>query len=700
MENKVRGTMKLSNEMYKLFFENTDSIMFIVDPKDQNIINANKSACLYYGYTIDEIIKLKISDINVKDKNEIDREIDVSKENNKKYFYGRHKLKSGEIRDVEIYSGPFYSDNKEYLYAIIYDITDKKRLEKEITLQKSYFNQLFSSFPHGVAMLDNDYRIINVNASFEKLFGYELKEIKYKVMNSIVCPSIYIDESKIFMENIRDGSSVEVETIRKHKNGKNIEVSLLGYPIMHEGKRQGVFVIYSDISDRKEREREVKFLAYRDSLTKLYNRQYFNKKLNETIFDIKKKGKIKEKIYLLFMDLNGFKKINDNLGHHIGDRILELFSKRLKKIVRPRDIIARFGGDEFIVLLKENDDKIKVMDVVKCIIDSFKRPFVIDNQTIYMSSSIGISIYPDHGLDSNTLIKNADIAMYKAKVEKSNKAEIYSSELREEIKEQFLIESNLREALNKGELYVNYQPIIDTQSEEIIGAEALIRWDNPNLGSISPMKFIPIAEDNGLILPIGKYVLDAACRETKKWQDMGYDNLFISVNVSGKQLEDNNFAQDVKKILLFYGLKPEALELEITETIYMESSRKTDENLQSLRDLGVRLSIDDFGTGYSSLGRLKRLDINVLKIDRSFIKDVNKDINNNKIVSAIIAMAKSLNLNIVAEGVETIEHFEFLKKNTCERSQGYLFSKPIDKKEFEELLIREKIKKEIAITYK
>lgn len=434
----------------------------------------------------------------------------------------------------------------------------------------------------------------------------------------------------------------------------------------------------------KQRLRDtIKYLSSTDSLTGLYNREFFIDSLNN---EISKAFIKKEKFAIIFLDLNGFKKINDTLGHFTGDKILKLISLELMKYMGDTNLISRFGGDEFVILLPNISNVEEVINVAKEILNIFDQPFTIDKNHMYISTSIGVVLYPENGLNCETLIKNADIAMYKAKENNRNSIQVFDSCMKEEVNEQFILGNYLHDALRNKEFLVYYQPIIDINTGKIAAAEALLRWNHPKLGFIPPDKFISVAENMGLIYSIGEWVLRTACRQNKLWQSEGYNPILISVNVSVKQLEQKNFVELVSNILDETELSPEYLELEITESVSAGDINKIIKVLNNLKDLGVKLSMDDFGTGYSSLGNLKKLAISKLKIDKSFIDDIDEEVNNAEIASAIIALAKNLNLMVVAEGIEVERQLSFLKENSCHMAQGYLFSKPVNCSSFEKLL--------------
>lgn len=424
-------------------------------------------------------------------------------------------------------------------------------------------------------------------------------------------------------------------------------------------------------------------LVYYDAITDLPNRLYLAKIFTDTLEETKKKG---NKLAVLYFDIDRFKDINDTLGHDTGDHILNLVAERIANIIKDGDILARFGGDEFLILMKNIEDENEVVEFAKQVLDKMSEPFLLSRYKHFLTASVGVSIYPEGGKDFTTLVKNADMAMYRAKKSGGNNLYIYNKELSDiEINKVKTI-SQLRRAVERNEFELYYQPKIDINSGEVQGMEALIRWNSPDKGLIGPNHFIPIAEEMGLILPIGEWVLREACRQNKEWLDKGYQPIRVSVNISGMQFQQKDFVDIVKNVLEDTGIESQYLELEITESIAMIDIKYTIEVLKKLKSLGVYISIDDFGTGYSSFSYLKEMSVDELKIDRTFIMDVNTNTKNMSIVKAIIHLAHELNLQVTAEGAETEEHIQFLKENNCDKVQGYYYSKPVSSEEFEKFL--------------
>lgn len=427
---------------------------------------------------------------------------------------------------------------------------------------------------------------------------------------------------------------------------------------------------------------EITDMLFKDNLTNLYNRSYFIEHLNNEVENRKNSGK---KMTIIFMDLDDFKKLNDALGHNIGDKALIYFSHKLRCIIGDRGIISRIGGDEFSILLPEITRIEDALNISNEIIDGFSKQTQIDSYSLLITASIGISIYPDDGQDTETLMKNADIAMNEAKKQVTKKVLLYSPDFYEQIREEFKIDNYLRNALIDNEFYLDYQPIVEASTGRIVGAEALLRWQQPKLGLVTPDSFIKIAERNRTILDIGKWVFKTVCQQIKKLSDNGIDSIFISLNVSIVQLEQDSFSDWIRETIERYSIPPKLIIIEITETSLMENLEKVKKEIEKIHSLGIRVAIDDFGTGYSSLGQIKKLHINDLKVDKIFINDIG-DKESHIIVSAIISISKNLNMKVIAEGVETKEQLEFLKSHNCDMVQGYLFSRPISSEKLELLL--------------
>ncbi len=463
-----------------------------------------------------------------------------------------------------------------------------------------------------------------------------------------------------------------------------------------------VLGLVRDISERKRTEEQIRRLAYCDSLTGIPNRQAFLETLERELARSSQHGR---KFAILFMDLDSFKRINDTLGHNVGDLLLKVVSERLHDTIRPGDVVAhdavldnvarqppsgnlaRLGGDEFTILIPDLDRVEDALNVAHRVKDAMRRPFHLDGHEIFVTASIGISLYPEDGEDCTSLLKYADTAMYHAKNCGKNNAKLYSSALTTQIMSHVKLEVGLRRALQNNELYLQYQPQIDVRANRIVGVEALVRWRHPEHGIIPPNDFIPLAEETGLIVPIGEWVLRTACSQARAWHRECRHGVRVAVNLSARQFKDENLAQTVLSVLNDTGLDPRMLELELTEGTLMDDALATLATLEQLRAIGVYLSIDDFGTGYSSMNYLKRFDVRALKIDKSFISGLPQDSENAAITRAIIAMAHGLKMAVVAEGVETDEQLALLEQYGCDVAQGYLLGRPTAEGAIAEMLM-------------
>jgi diguanylate cyclase (GGDEF)-like protein len=470
---------------------------------------------------------------------------------------------------------------------------------------------------------------------------------------------------------------------------RSVDYELMRFGVVHHYEARlvatgasEVLGLVRDISERKRTEEQIRRLAYCDSLTGIPNRQAFLETLERELHRSKVGNK---KFAVLFMDLDAFKRINDTLGHNVGDHLLQIVSERLRETTRPSDLVsrgdqshnlARLGGDEFTILIPDLERVENALAVAHRVKEAMRRPFLIEGNEIFVTASIGISLFPEDGDDCNSLLKFADTAMYHAKNCGKNNAKLYSSSLTMQIMSHVKLEVGLRKALKNEELYLLYQPQIEVRSGEIVGVEALVRWRHPERGIISPTEFIPLAEETGLIVPIGEWVLRTACNQARAWQRLAKRSIRMAVNLSAKQFKDENLTQIVVSALHDTGLDPKLLELELTEGTLMDDARATMATLEQLRGIGVHLSIDDFGTGYSSMNYLKRFDVRALKIDKSFISGLPQDSENAAITRAIIAMAHGLKMVVVAEGVETDAQLGLLQEYGCDLVQGFYLGHP------------------------
>jgi diguanylate cyclase (GGDEF)-like protein/PAS domain S-box-containing protein len=566
---------------------------------------------------------------------------------------------------------------------------DNIKMHTRLRDSEKLHRYIVNKSPDIVYILDEEGYFTFINKRIETLLGYRVKELIGKHYTDLVHDDD-IKKAQFKFNERRTGKRAtnNIELKLKCKNNDQlrnfdnrilpIEINSVGVYRSHNEKNDkkfiGTYGVARDITDRIEAEEIIRFQAYHDMLTRLPNRTLLNDRLSQALTHARRN---KTNLSVMFLDLDRFKMINDTLGHIVGDHLLQAVAMRLKHCLREGDTLARLGGDEFTLLLPEVNSKNDAQQVAKKIIESLSLPFKIDDHELFITTSIGISHFPEDGDSIELLIKHADIAMYSVKGKGKNGYQFYDNKMINAYSNHLTLEHDLRIALEEEQFEIYYQPQINIETEEVFAMEALIRWHHPKKGMISPGEFISLAEETGLIIQIGNWVLKNACSELNRWREMGLDNLRIAVNVSAIQLEQNNFVEYVLDILSKYNIPGEFLEIEITENTLMHD---TDDGVIKLRELSnheIKIAIDDFGTGYSSLNYLKRLPIDTLKIDQSFVRDMSKSEEDSSIIKAIIAMAKGLNLNIISEGVETKAQQEQLREWRCKNMQGYLFARPM-----------------------
>ncbi|MCD7034540.1 EAL domain-containing protein [Metabacillus sp. GX 13764] len=555
-----------------------------------------------------------------------------------------------------------------------------RKFEYQAISSELKFRSVIESANDAIILANRDAEIISWNLGAERMFGYKKDEAIGEKLQLIIPDPCRNNINSFLFENISDlaGSTTELTGLRKNGEELPIELSLAAW-----GENGQVFFsgIIRDITERKKTESKINRLVYRDPLTGLPNRLLLNDRLKLAISQAEES---KKNIGILFIDLDRFKNINDSLGHATGDLLLVEVGKRIKAAIGESDTLSRQGGDEFIILLPQTDAN-ELTKKAQKIIDLFSQSIMIREYELFVTPSIGVAMYPVDGKDIETLIKNADTAMYRVKEQGKNSFQFYAPSMNATVSRKMLLEIGMRKALERDEFKVFYQPQVDVKDGKLIGVEALMRWMHPEWGSISPAEFIPIAEETGLILTLGEWVLEQACVQNKAWQNNGYQPFKVGVNISSRQFQHSNLVEMVKNVLAKTGLAPEYLELELTESI-IQSSEDAVVKMQQLRDMGIHLSIDDFGTGYSSLSYLKTFPINTLKIDQTFTRNIYTDPKDASLVDTIINMAHNLDLKVIAEGVETEEQLRFLEEKQCNEAQGYFFSRPIPAEELEIVL--------------
>jgi diguanylate cyclase (GGDEF)-like protein/PAS domain S-box-containing protein len=910
IEQKRRDeALRQSEGKFRQMFENNRAVKLLIDPENGSIVDANMAACDYYGYTRDELRALRIWDINVRGPEQVRAEMARAAHQDKTYFHFRHMRANGEIRDVEVHSGPIDDGGRRLLYSIIHDITERKRAEQALQQSEEKYRIIFDYAPVGIYQSTRDGRFVTANETLAKMLGYETveelltrnldrdvyadakqrehliqrfeqyghadhHELRWKrkdgsvIWVQINAHGVRSSHGTIFFEGfvfditerkraeesvaaantqrkaVLDAASRvsiiatdaegaitvfntgaermlgysaaemtgrslrelqddhgQVDAVGEHewryvrKTGERIDVAvsvtalrsddgaatgyvhvatdvtalrrqsaaitasmdgigilderleftyvndslakLFGYPTPEEvtgrslcdlyepheqvrfitnivplvqqrgrwrgeatGLRRdgvnfpqeisltsissgGMVCVIRDITERTYAEEQIKHLAYHDALTGLPNRLLFKDRLTVALSHAQRET---SRLAVLFLDLDRFKVINDSLGHNIGDQLLQAVATRVHACVRDSDTVARLGGDEFTVLLPRLARSEDAAPIAEKIIEAIRYPFHIEGREFFTTTSIGISLFPEDGTDAETLIKSADTAMYQAKELGRDNYQLFNALVNAKALQRIALEHGLRKVLVNGELEVHYQPIFDLRTNRITGMEALLRWNHPQMGAIPPATFIPVAEATGVMSSIGTWALETACRQAKEWHDAGHRTLSLAVNLSVTQLQQADLVDRVRAILQETGLPPRLLELEITESSAMQSPETSIRTLYDLKKLGLRISLDDFGTGHSSLSYLKRFPIDTLKIDQSFVRDINSDPDTAAIVTAIIAMAHSLRLKVIAEGVEFTEQANFLRRHACDQMQGYLITPPVSAARFLEFV--------------
>ena len=572
-------------------------------------------------------------------------------------------------RSLDIRGAPLPNGGFVTIYT---DISERRASEEREQLAQ----KVFAHTPAGIVVTDQTQCIISVNPATSLLSGYEPHEIVGRTIFGLLDLGTQWTIDQLQQEIDRHGTwNGEIEILQKLGTSAPTGIRVSRVDDAQVGQTAHYIWILADIAERKQAEERMRHIAQTDSLTGLPNRLTLQIRLAQLLPEARRH---QWQLAVMFIDLDRFKIINDTLGHQVGDELLRDVAIRLSRVVRETDFVARLGGDEFVILLPAISGPADAAIIANKIIGALSSSILTGNHELHTSPSIGISIFPDDGSDGDTILKNADTAMYHAKSAGRNNYQFYAAEMNQTASERLDLEHKLRHAISRNELALCFQPQFSADGSHATGVEALIRWHHPTDGMISPIRFIPIAEETGLIVEIGEWVLRTACHEMKKWIDAGLKPVRVAVNVSARQLRRRDFCEVVAGVLAESGLPAELLELEITESSVMENPEEAIEILQRIVRMGVTLAIDDFGTGYSSLAYLKLFPIDHLKIDRSFVADIEVDLNDRAIAFGTIALAHSLGLNVIAEGVETEDQLELLRSNGCDEVQGYLFSKPLN----------------------
>ena len=719
LKRKILTENEESEAKYRGLMEAAPDGMVVVN-QDGEIVLLNAQAEKQFGYRRDELLGQKVTNIIPKGFAErliadgtrtaaeaLAQQIGTGIELN-----GLRK-DSSEF-PIEIMLSPLESAEGILVTAAIRDITVRKDAEKHLAQMEARYRGLLEAAPDGMVVVNRGGEIVLLNVQAEKQFGYRRDELIGQMVKNIIpegfAERLIADAHRSAEDALAQQIGSGIELNGRRKDGSEFPIEIMLSPL-ESAEGMLVTAAIRDITTRKNAEanlfqkiealnrsneelvrlahaawtmtQQMTHAAEHDALTGLPNRLLLNDRIGQAIAFAQRH---ENQAAVLFLDLDGFKHINDSLGHPIGDKLLQLLAKRLVNCVRTTDTVSRQGGDEFVVLISEGHQPEYAAAVSRRLLHVVAEASSIEKHDLHITASIGISIYPDDGRDAETLIKNADTAMYHAKEDGHQSFQFFTPAMNTQAVERQSIEEYLRRALERQEFTLHYQPKINIRTGAITGVEALIRWTHPTLGSVPPLQFIPVAEDCGLIQPIGAWVLREACAQAKAWANAGLPMMTMAVNVSASQFRNEGFLDDLFTILSETGLDPSYLELELTESALMKRVEITASILSTLRGKGVRVAIDDFGTGYSSLSYLRKFPLDALKIDQSFVQQITTIPDETTIVRAIISMGRSLNLRVIAEGVETPDQLDFLKAHECEEAQGYYFSRPVPPEKLVKLL--------------
>jgi diguanylate cyclase (GGDEF)-like protein/PAS domain S-box-containing protein len=674
------------DQLFQLVSENAADMIAVVDSDGRRLYNSAAYQRIL-GYSLEELRATWSNEqVHPEDRQRLltaAEKVRLSGKGERLEYRMRHK--DGSWRTLESTACAIRNarGQTDKLVIVNRDITERKRAEELVlhnaALQhaEEKYRAIFEDAVVGIFQMTPEGRPLNINRALAHIHGYDspaqfMGEVS-NLVSQLFVESRQIEELKRALDEESVVRSAEMEVQCRDRSTKWVLANVRavrdrdGKIVLHEGTLE-------DITDRKVAENRVKFLAYYDVLTGLPNRTLLQDRLDKALAGSRRR---KDKVAVLFLDLDRFKVINDSLGHSFGDLLLRKVADRLKREARDQDTVARIGGDEFVVVLTGLKDMTDAAVAAQRVMDAMIAEFGIQGRSLSVNCSMGISMFPDHGADGETLIKNADAAMYSAKESGRDRFQFFSEEMNTQVMERLTLEHGLRLALDRKELFLVYQPQMDVATGAVVGMEALLRWRHPELGVMSPDRFISIAENSGLIAPIGAWVLRTACAQARRWQDEGIAPMPVAVNVSAVQFRQTGFQELIRSVLSETGLPCQYLELELTESLLLSNADMTASIVWELKNMGLKLSIDDFGTGYSSLSYLKQFPFGKLKIDRSFIRDVAVNADDAAITTAIIRMAKSLGLKVIAEGVETEAQLSFLRALRCDEIQGYYFSKPL-----------------------
>lgn len=680
---QMAEALRESEAKYRFFAENTSDLISVFQT-DGTIQYASPSHETVLQYPIEEYVgnhaRKFLHPEDIPRLQEMLLQLMRTKEQQQIEY--RYRRKDGEWLTLESTVIPIveHDGQVESCAVIARDVTKRKRAERQLEESEQRYRSLFAHNPDAVFSINTCGIVTRVNPAAQTITGYAKEEMLGRSFFEFISKKDRPRAIQAFRQGRMDTTQYYEVSI-KHKDGHPIFLHVKIVPIVIDQVTVGVFGIATDVTERKQAEETINHMAFHDALTDLPNRRLFKDRLTNQLRDAQIAGKM---LCIMFLDLDRFKLVNDTLGHDVGDRLLVGVAHKLKSCLRPQDMLARMGGDEFTILLAELEDVDYALRIADEILQIFTQPFIIDEHHLHITTSIGIAVFPKDGADVETLMKNADVAMYRAKEQGKNRYQLFAdagmgiSTL--------MLENQLRHALGRDELLLHYQPQVDMQTGSIIGMEALIRWEHPDLGLLTPKAYMHLAEEMGTILEINRWALREACKQCSTWRQTLHPTLKIAVNLSARQFQQQDFEREVESILAETGLPADALILEIKESTAMYDAQIVMEKLQRLKRLGVQIAIDDFGTGYSSLSLLRKYPIDILKIDSSFVKELPLCPDSLAIVQGIISLAQSLKRKVVAEGVETGKQMRLLEELGCTLAQGYLFSHPLPTEAAEQLL--------------
>ncbi|NHN33994.1 sensor domain-containing protein [Paenibacillus agricola] len=693
-ENKsLRLRLKEEEQYYESLFNNNADSIFSFD-LEGNFLSGNKVLEETFGYSKEELLKLSFKD--VVEPECYQKTLDFFMKTKTTLMPQNYESigihKNGDRMEFSLTNIPIIINGELVgVYGIAKNITDKKVLEQSLREADIKYRSIVEQSIVGVFIAQHG-KFVYTNPHLNQLLG------QTTLLGTDIYESIHPEDRQNVVTQIlalKEGQSIRNLSHRTIKQDGTIIIVEVHYTrIIHQGEIATIGTVL-DVTDRKKTEELNQYIAYHDYLTELPNRRMFEQRLGTLLSG---NLDLTQQIAVMLIDLDRFKLVNDTLGHAIGDALLNQFATKLQGCcLDERQTVYRLSGDEFCIILTDIKSQDEIEMVSDKILQMTKEEFIADGYELHISASIGISRSPENGSTVDSLFKHADTALYYAKSQGRNQVQYYTAALNMHSFKHFALSNDLRKALAKDELFIQYMPRVQAQTTEILGVEALVRWNHPDWGLVSPAEFVPIAEETGLIIPIGEWVLREACKQNKRWQDMGFTSMTVSVNFSVKQLLQQNILQTIDRIVEETGLSPEYLEIEITESSFISNEKEVIHLLDELKKRKIKVSLDDFGTGFSSLYLLKQLSLDTIKIDKSFVEEILTNPVNKSIIECILSLAKAMNMNVVAEGVETAEQYAFLKSKECDEIQGYYFSRPLDIKDLEALLKSKQMNTQLAI---